>query len=83
MEPKEVFAKVVEWINEYVDVDAVTEDVKSLLIDRFEELMSEDEAPVVLKKLWAEYSDDYALSYSEIKAVILEYIASTNSDVTE
>ena len=75
MEPKELFSKVVSWINEYVDVEAVTEDVKVLLIEQFEELMSEDEVPVVLKKLWASFSDDYNLSYDEIKAVILEYIA--------
>lgn len=75
MEPKELFSKVVSWVNEYVDVAAVTEDVKVLLIEQFEELMSEDEVPVVLKKLWANFSDDYNLSYDEIKAVVLEYIA--------
>lgn len=75
MEPKELFSKVVSWVNEYVDVAAVTEDVKVLLIEQFEELMSEDEVPVVLKKLWANFSDDYNLSYDEIKAIVLEYIA--------
>lgn len=72
---------VVDWINDYVDVAKLSADVKVALVARFEELMETDTVPEVIKQLYNEFKDDYALSLDEISAIIIEYISQATQNL--
>lgn len=73
--------QIVDWINDYVDVAKLSADVKVALVARFEELMETDTVPEVIKQLYNEFKDDYALSVDEISAIIIEYISQATQNL--
>lgn len=73
--------QIIDWINDYVDVAKLSADVKVALVERFEELMETDTVPEVIKQLYNEFKDDYALSVDEISAIIIEYISQATQKI--
>ena len=83
MDWEKIFRDITAYIAKYVDVKQLSEDVQTMLVERFEQLIEEGTVPEAIVALWAEFKDDYALSLDEIKAVIADYILKSNRDVVE